>query len=224
MASLWSAMPLRRRVLLVVIIGGVISSAAIFLKVGDSVRESEVVVRVDENVLDFVVRHRSDWLSQTARVVTTFGSGWIIAAVVVVSASILLRRRRPADALFTVASVVGTAIAVAITKHFVGRPRPAVSQRLVTVTGPAFPSGHAAQSVACYAALAVVVVIASRSRTVRALAIAGSAAVAVAVGASRIVLGVHWLSDVVSGWLLAAGWLLALIGLRVAFEGSPKLS
>jgi len=52
--------------------------------------------------------------------------------------------------------------------------------------------------------------------------VAGAAVIALAVGASRIYLGGHWVSDVVGGWLLAAGWLLALIGIRAALERPPN--
>jgi len=221
----WSSFPPRRRIELLAIAGAVAAFVVVFLKLADSVRESELVVRADQNTLEFVLRHRVGWISTTARMVTVVGSGWIVALVVAGAAMVLALRRRPVDALFVVMSVIGTAIAVAVVKHAVGRPRPALHDRLVSATGAAFPSGHAAQSIACYGALAVVVVLASRSNRVRTFAMVAAAVVAFAVGGSRIYLGVHWLSDVVGGWLLAAGWLLALIGIRAiavpSSTGSP---
>ena len=214
----WSSFPRRRRRELLSIAGAVTVLGVVFLKLADSVRESEFVVRADQNTLEFVLRHRVGWLSTTARLVTILGSGWIIALIVASSAAALALRHRHVDALFVALSVTGTAIAVTIVKHTVGRPRPALHDRLVTATGAAFPSGHAAQSIACYGALAAVLVFASRSNRVRMFATVAAALIAFAVGGSRIYLGVHWLSDVLSGWLLAAGWLLALIGIRVIAE------
>jgi membrane-associated phospholipid phosphatase len=196
------------------VVGTVVVFAALFLKIADSVRESEAAVRIDGHVMDFVVRHRVGWISQVARAVTVLGSGWVVTIVVLGATALLVRRHRRGDALFVVLSTVGTAILIVIAKHAIARPRPPAVHRLVSAGGASFPSAHAAQSVACYAALAAVAVTATRSARTRVLVCTAAAAIAAAVGASRVYLGVHFPSDVLSGWLLAAGWLLALIVAR----------
>jgi hypothetical protein len=132
---------LRRRVWLVIIAGAVAIFAAMFLKLADSVRETDFVVRVDQHTMNFVLDHRLDWISRIARVVTQVGSTWVVTFVIVVAAAILIRRHRYLDAGFVAVSSIGTAILVAIAKQIIGRPRPAVSHRLVAATGAAFPSG-----------------------------------------------------------------------------------
>ncbi|MFF1871686.1 phosphatase PAP2 family protein [Kitasatospora herbaricolor] len=96
----------------------------------------------------------------------------------------------------------------------VGRPRPHFGDPVAYAAGPAFPSGHAmASAITC-----VILVWLIRPHTNRAgrVAATGVAAVAVlAVGWTRIVLGVHWPSDVLAGWL-AAGVILG--GVTVAVE------
>ena len=85
--------------------------------------------------------------------------------------------------------------------------------------GRSCPSGHAAQSVACYAALAVIAATASTSRARRALASAGAATLALAVGASRVYIesiGQRRRKRMASG----AGWLLTLVGARIAWSRS----
>ena len=200
-----------------VVAGTVLLLAAAFLKLADSVRESELAVRLDRNALDFVVHHRVAWISRIARFATLLGSAWVVVIVILAAAAVLVRLHRPIDALFVALSSAGTAGLVAVVKHVVGRSRPVAADRLVAAGGAAFPSGHAAQSVACYAALAVVVATTSRTTKVRVLAWVSAATIALVVGASRVYLGVHWPSDVVSGWLLAGGWLLTLVGLRATF-------
>jgi undecaprenyl-diphosphatase len=87
-------------------------------------------------------------------------------------------------------------------KALVGRVRPTLTSEAASL-GPSFPSGHSATAAAFYAAAALVL---GRSLTGRArhLIIAGAVAVATAVAASRVLLDLHWLSDVVGG--LALGW------------------
>ncbi len=109
-------------------------------------------------------------------------------------------------------SSAGAAVLVAVAKHLVGRARPPVVEHLVTAHGLAFPSGHAAQSVACYGAVAWLAWELGGTRRVRAVAAIAAATLALAVGFSRVYLGVHWPSDVLSGWLLGIGWLAALVG------------
>ena len=219
MSLRWSAMPLRRRALLFVIVGGVLTSGGDLLEGRGFGTESEAVVRVDADVLDFVVHHRSGWLSQTARVVTAFGSGWFIAAVVFVSAvappstpsphrCVLHRRERGRHCYWCGA-------------HEAPRRSAAPGSLAAPRRG-----GWRGISVGARGAVGCLLRGAGGDRCDRIalsngspLAVAAALVVALAVGTSRVVLGVHWLSDVVSGWLLAAGWLLALIGLRVAFEG-----
>lgn len=216
-----SIQTLRRRVRLFIIAGAVAMFAALFLKLADSIRETDFVARADQHTLNFILDHRADWISRVARLVTQVGSTWVVIVVIVVAATMLLRRHRYLDAGFVAVSSIGTAILVAIAKQSIGRPRPAVSHRLVAAAGAAFPSGHAAQSVACYGALAVIVVLATRRTKIRWSACLGAVTIALSVGTSRVYLGVHWPSDVVSGWLLATGWLLTLIGGRLFISAAP---
>src|SRR4029077_12899190 len=86
----------------------------------------------------------------------------------------------------------------------VHRVRPTIDPLALT-SGSSFPSGHATAAAACYAGLAL---IAGRRRSLRARSIlAGAAAgIAVAVATSRVLLGVHWLTAVLAGWVLGWSW------------------
>ena len=129
----------------------------------------------------------------------TIGLATIVVAVVVVE---MIRRPSRWLPVFVVAVAVGQPLVTNSIKDLLDRVRPTIDPGAATL-GPSFPSGHSAGAAACFAALALVL---GRGRSPRTHAwLAGGAVfVAVAVATSRVLLGVHWLSDVIAG--LALGW------------------
>ncbi|MCT9097098.1 phosphatase PAP2 family protein [Haloarchaeobius sp. HME9146] len=92
-------------------------------------------------------------------------------------------------------------------------PRPPASVRLIETTGYGFPSGHAIAGAVVYGGMAVEFGwLESRLRT------AAVATVGLAVGFSRVVLGVHYLGDVLVGFVI--GGLVLLVG-RNTWAGRP---
>ena len=100
------------------------------------------------------------------------------------------------------AAFLGAAGLYDIVKPAVGRARPPAA---LQVGGPdigrAFPSGHATQSIAFYGMLAIVLITWYAPRH-RRLYVASAALVTLVIGASRLYLGVHWLTDVLGGYAL----------------------
>lgn len=186
-------------------------SATVFAKAWDAVSERGTTVRADRSLVDFLESHRVGWLTGLARAWTLLGSAWIVVPVVTVAVVTLVARRRYSAALVIALSSAGCAIAVALLKAWIARPRPPASGRLVTALGAAFPSGHSAQSVACYVALAWIVTSQVSSRSTRIVVWCVAVVIALGVGWSRVYLGVHWPSDVIGGWALAAAWLAILV-------------
>ena len=83
---------------------------------------------------------------------------------------------------------------------------------------PSFPSGHATDSAAFYLALAfIVAVFVLRRPLVRAFVVVGAALLTIGIGVSRLVLGVHWPTDVIAGWSLGtvAALLVTVVVLMV---------
>ncbi|WP_369916197.1 phosphatase PAP2 family protein [Plantactinospora sp. KBS50] len=118
----------------------------------------------------------------------------------------LLIRRQPRLAAYLVITGVGGLILDPSLKAAVGRLRPVVESPVAHAPGNSFPSGHSLGSFVAYGALLLVFLPAIRSRW-RGAAVALAAAVIVLVGLTRVALGVHFVSDVLAGWLLGAAWL-----------------
>jgi undecaprenyl-diphosphatase len=80
----------------------------------------------------------------------------------------------------------------------------------------AFPSGHATAGVASLGAVAVLAAERLPSQRARALLWSTFVVLGAAVGVSRIVLNVHFVTDVLAGWSLGLAWLAACLLVRDA--------
>jgi undecaprenyl-diphosphatase len=143
-------------------------------------------------------------LVPAARVVTWLGNAAVLLPLSVAAALVVgWRVSRRAGLVYLVMILTGRAV-VELEKAMVARQRPAPAGQLVHVTTLAFPSGHAAYSMMAWLGLAL---LAAPARH-RGLAAAAGIALALLVGSTRLVLAVHWPSDVIGGWAFGAGWVL----------------
>lgn len=125
----------------------------------------------------------------------------IVFATIGVLVLLIGRDRRRALA-FTLVVAGGAVLDVAL-KSIVGRPRPALLPHLDHVTSASFPSGHAANGAILYVSLALLV-----PPRHRRAAVAIAVVLVLAIGLSRVVLAVHWPTDVLAGWCFGLGWVL----------------
>jgi undecaprenyl-diphosphatase len=191
-------------------------ASVVFVKLAASLRENDRLVEWDVATTRWLVDWRGDGSTSVMRAVTQLASPLTVIMITSATVVVLLVRRHVPSALLLVASTVGTALLVSLGKLVVARPRPPVADAAAEANGYSFPSGHAAQSVALYGALALLAVLLVRDARWRIVLAVAAMVLAFVVGLSRVVLGVHWLSDVVAGWALAIGWLSFLaVGVRI---------
>jgi len=119
--------------------------------------------------------------------------------------------------LFAAAVLGGEKILVNGLKGIINRDRPDVLH-LVEAVGSSFPSGHAGAAAAVWPAVALILGRTAR-RPVRAVFAGVAVLIAVAVAASRALLGVHWLTDVVAGGVIGYGWFVIV---AVVFGGRAQ--
>ncbi|MDO6415624.1 phosphatase PAP2 family protein [Sphingomonas sp. BIUV-7] len=143
------------------------------------------------------------WTLQVAIAITSIGAAPIRAPAAVAGVVWLFvaKRRREAIALFV--AVASAAIALPLTKIGFARARPDLIWQLVTEKKASFPSGHAFGAAVTFPLLGL---LAGRSFWMWA-----GIVLAFAIGLSRVFLGVHWLSDVLGGWLLGGAWVCATV-------------
>jgi membrane-associated phospholipid phosphatase len=181
---------------------------------------------LDDEVGQWVAENRLAWLDPLVLAVTQLGSSVLLIPLLLAVGLTLGVRRHTWSPLALLASALLGAIALYTAgKAFTGRVRPQFDPLVVEQTF-SFPSGHSTQAAAAWLALAAVAVAwlppARDIRRRRRLVWAGAVAVAVAVGFSRVYLGVHWLTDVLAGLALGAGWTLLLVRLVGRDLGPPR--
>lgn len=179
-----------------------------FTEVLDDVLEGDGIAEVDHPVSRWLAAHRDLWLTTALRAVTVGGDPRFLAALalpIAVAAGWRCRSWRPV--VLAVVAGAGVPLVLFTAKALVGRNRPPLPLALVDADGYSFPSGHATGT----AAITVI----SAWLLTRWLIPWWTGRVAVwavaigwvfLIGFSRVYLGVHYLSDVLSGWLLGMAW------------------
>jgi membrane-associated phospholipid phosphatase len=196
--------------LLVIFAGGVVLALLAVV-----VRSSDVFSGIDSSVAEWGNRHATSWSHDALTLVTDLGETVTVVVVAIVVAIVDFRRTRNRwVAPFLLAVILGDKLLTEAVKQLVDRARPTIEAVAATL-GPSFPSGHTSTAAASWAAFALV---AGRwwGRSSWP-ALAGLAVgIAVGVAASRVLLDVHWLTDVLAGLALGWAWFAAC---AIAFGG-----
>lgn len=145
-------------------------------------------------------------LVQGLKAITLLGDPITLYAVVGLGIGVLWRPGRTRPCLFVVLTALSAGLANSILKALVDRSRPVLDDPLTSAFGQSFPSGHAMGATVTFGAI----LIAARpllAPSTRRWAIAAAVVLAAGIGASRVLLGVHHLADVLAGNLVALAWL-----------------
>jgi membrane-associated phospholipid phosphatase len=196
--------------LLVVFAGGVVLALLAVV-----VRQTDALAGLDSSVAEWGDRHASAWTHDAITLVTYLGESWTVAIVAVVVALVdFARTRNRWVAPFLLAVILGDKLLTEAVKQLVDRARPTIEAVAATL-GPSFPSGHTSTAAASWAAFALV---AGRwwGRQTWPLLAGLAVGIAVAVAGSRVLLDVHWLTDVLGGLALGWAWFAAC---TIAFGG-----
>jgi undecaprenyl-diphosphatase len=169
------------------------------------VRRNVGLVDLDHAIEAWADEHATSFSDAVLGAITHLGdTATVLGVGIAISVYGFWRWRKPSIPLFVTTVVLGQVLISNTIKVTIDRARPELRPR-ATFTGASFPSGHTTAAAATYLAVALVLGIGSSPRLRAAL---GGAAVsiAVAVGCTRVLLGVHWFSDVVAGLVIGWSW------------------
>lgn len=164
--------------------------------------------QLDRTIAEALYAGASPALVTIARAFTALGEPTLlIAAGIVVAAALWFSGRGRFAAALVLVVLLGRALSES-QKYWIARARPDIEPHLVLVKTSSFPSGHAASSMIFYLALALALT--SGTRWHRAAA-AAAILLSLLIGTSRVMLGVHWPSDVIGGWTFGLLWVLVTL-------------
>lgn len=210
----WAWLAARREIAPLMLLAAVLIGVWGFVELADAVSEGDLE-SFDSMVLTSVrLPDALDtpigpiWLEQVARDVTALG-GWFIGLCLTafVVGYLLLTRERWLALYVGVAVAGGTGLSQVL-KAIFDRARPDIVPHLVEVSTASFPSGHAMGSSVVWLTLGALLARSQTRKRVKTYLLATATLIVVAVGLTRIYLGVHWPTDVLSGWSIGTAWAL----------------
>lgn len=139
--------------------------------------------------------------------------GDTLFVIILCVALMLVTRLSKKYAIPTVASVIIGFGLNNLIKVIIQRPRPIIENCKLDETTFSFPSGHAMSNISFYAALALCVLLYCNSKKIKKIFVPILFAIPVIMGISRIYFGVHYFSDIISGWslgILTAYWVVKI--------------
>jgi membrane-associated phospholipid phosphatase len=187
-----------------------------FLDIAERVHaESEQLHAIDDEAHAWARATRTDGSTEFFTAMTLIGTPVGLSVILVLSATFLLLKRHWRWVVYLAfTTLVGGLLNLQL-KAWFARARPELAEALRHAHGYSFPSGHAMGSTITFGALAYLAFRLIRRWRWRAAALSFACSMILAIAASRIYLGVHWISDVGAG--IAAG-LIWLATTTVAYE------
>ncbi len=194
----------------------------LFVKVTWELHEDSTLDSLDRKILIFISKFRVTALNGSAVDMTALGSPTVIVLFTLIGLILLWLNHDRRGCAYLAAGSTGAGIGTFAMKHLFTRARPSVVPRLVEVSGFSYPSGHSLAATSLYLLLMFLAWRHYAAWRARAVLLICAGALIGGVCFSRLYLGVHYPSDVLSGICLGAAWVFLLTAYFSRKHYSPK--
>lgn len=185
---------------------------ALFAGIVEDVVTSDPIVALDHAASQLIAVFRDPAIIPPFARVTILGTPPVVGGLLVVACLLLWLVRRTVAAAGLLLSTLGASAFCLLGKLAFQRPRPL--EAVVLESSFSFPSGHATVAIAFYGFLGYLLIRSTSRWNLRVYLFFATAALVLLIGLSRIMLNVHYLSDVWAGYLVGALWLIIGISLN----------
>jgi undecaprenyl-diphosphatase len=186
------------------------TGATLFAYIAFAVKRGSALPALDDVLVGAFATHATLTTLQVFAVLTRFGDTEVLTVLGVLGTALLLWRHQYRLAATWAAAIGGNALLNVSLKTVFQRARPVHEHGVTMETSWSFPSGHSSGTVAAWGVFAYVLLQLLPVRWHLPVMLA-AVAIALTTGLSRIVLQVHFASDVVAGMLSGACWLALCI-------------
>ena len=171
--------------------------------------------QIDSAVASFILGLRNDKLTHIMTLITNIGGSYCLICISIIS---IIRTRKPSFTI--IINLVTVFLLSQLFKLIFHRGRPN-DIFLTYANGYSYPSGHTMVSTAYFLVLSYLICQKIKNKTIKVFVNIISITLIILIGISRLYLGVHYLSDIIAGYLLAALYLI--IAFKIFKDKEMKL-
>ncbi len=159
---------------------------------------------------------RTPALNAVMLFITLLGNEILLILLITVFLFAALKKHKREALMIVVIFIIGVLINLLL-KDLIARDRPVISP-LLDERFYSFPSGHAMNAFVFYATLVIYVYRASRSWFLTCISLVINGTIIILVGVSRVYLGVHYLTDIIAGYIAGFWWITTALVVENSFK------
>jgi undecaprenyl-diphosphatase len=188
----------------------ILAGVLVFVSLARFLTQGSPLILFDQAISDALRANLAPQALQVFAVLTHLADTVTLTVLCVVGTLVLVARCQRGLAFVWVLAIAGNGVLNENLKRLIGRVRPLDPEGSQLVHGLSFPSGHSSGAVVAYGMLSYLV-LRLLPKAWHLPVLIAALAVALSVGISRVVLRVHFVSDVAAGFASGSAWLALCI-------------